>query len=500
MAHPEPAAPRGFAVVAAAAGPSQYIGRDAGLPWSLAGEIRAFRALTTTGVVPEPVPSSAAAIASKAVSPSKLPPHANGSPGRARCAVVMGRRTWAGLPARWRPLPGRVNVVITSHPEELMEELQAICQEKERAAVGREPEGLSEASDLVIAVGSFDAGLTGLYEMRRAGQVGAIFVIGGAQLFAAAVQHADCAEIFLTRVSELPSDRDCNTSFPYVSDAFELRATGPATTETDRAAKVAAQRTWRTEHHVRRPLALTSAFAVQGRPAPLQTSAPDATAPPTSPATAPPPPAPAPAASAAPGAPAPRPAVPAPPAPAAASRQLCRLCTASPAARAQCLFCPALPSGPAPSAELPNAGDARPAPPATVPAKAGGGRPAQAAKLASKAADDRPAEAAVPRAVVVNPAALERDRARGAAGWMDGLAARAGFLSLARGWPGTHWLALARQAILEAGTAQVLYRAATERPASGLSRAAAYVLEGDLYWPAAPPLEDDPAPAPRECR
>ncbi|MFN3866925.1 MAG: dihydrofolate reductase [Demequina sp.] len=29
-------------------------------------------------------------------------------------AVVMGRRTWESFPARFRPLPGRVNVVITS--------------------------------------------------------------------------------------------------------------------------------------------------------------------------------------------------------------------------------------------------------------------------------------------------------------------------------------------------------------------------------------------------
>ncbi|HMW76671.1 MAG TPA: dihydrofolate reductase, partial [Rhodocyclaceae bacterium] len=31
--------------------------------------------------------------------------------------VVMGRRTWESLPPRFRPLPGRRNVVITRQPD-----------------------------------------------------------------------------------------------------------------------------------------------------------------------------------------------------------------------------------------------------------------------------------------------------------------------------------------------------------------------------------------------
>ena len=29
------------------------------------------------------------------------------------CPVVMGRKTWDSLPARFRPLPGRTNIVVT---------------------------------------------------------------------------------------------------------------------------------------------------------------------------------------------------------------------------------------------------------------------------------------------------------------------------------------------------------------------------------------------------
>jgi dihydrofolate reductase len=56
---------------------NRVIGRDGGLPWSLPEDLRLFRE-TTTGAT-----------------------------------VVMGRRTWDSLPPAVRPLPGRVNVVLT---------------------------------------------------------------------------------------------------------------------------------------------------------------------------------------------------------------------------------------------------------------------------------------------------------------------------------------------------------------------------------------------------
>jgi dihydrofolate reductase len=33
------------------------------------------------------------------------------------CPVIMGRKTWDSLPARFRPLPGRRNVVVTRNPD-----------------------------------------------------------------------------------------------------------------------------------------------------------------------------------------------------------------------------------------------------------------------------------------------------------------------------------------------------------------------------------------------
>ncbi|WP_062312958.1 dihydrofolate reductase [Demequina rhizosphaerae] len=79
-------------------------------------------------------------------------------------AVIMGRRTWESLPPRFRPLPGRVNVVVTS---------------------GAVPEGAFRASSL-------DDALAIAAEHARDAER---WVIGGAGLFAEALAHADALEI-----------------------------------------------------------------------------------------------------------------------------------------------------------------------------------------------------------------------------------------------------------------------------------------------------------------
>ena len=33
------------------------------------------------------------------------------------CPVIMGRKTWESLPPRFRPLPGRRNVVVSRHAQ-----------------------------------------------------------------------------------------------------------------------------------------------------------------------------------------------------------------------------------------------------------------------------------------------------------------------------------------------------------------------------------------------
>lgn len=72
--------------VVVAATKDMGIGKDGGLPWRLPGEMAYFKQLTAS--VGDPTSD-------------------------ARNAVIMGRKTWESLPAKFRPLPGRVNVVLS---------------------------------------------------------------------------------------------------------------------------------------------------------------------------------------------------------------------------------------------------------------------------------------------------------------------------------------------------------------------------------------------------
>ena len=118
------------------------IGRAGTVPWRLPEDMARFRELTT------------------------------GHP------VVMGRRTWDSLPDRFRPLPGRRNVVVTRN--------------QSWKADGAEPAG-SLADALVL--------------LDDAEQV---FVIGGGELYAEALPLSD--ELLLT---EIEADVEGDTVFPH---------------------------------------------------------------------------------------------------------------------------------------------------------------------------------------------------------------------------------------------------------------------------------------------
>ncbi|MDD2547443.1 MAG: dihydrofolate reductase [Burkholderiaceae bacterium] len=79
------------------------------------------------------------------------------------CTVLMGRKTWDSLPPRFRPLPGRHNIVITRQPD-------------------WHENGAQRASSLPEALQLCDLTHT-------------VWVIGGAQIYAQALPLATCVEV-----------------------------------------------------------------------------------------------------------------------------------------------------------------------------------------------------------------------------------------------------------------------------------------------------------------
>ncbi len=110
------------------------------------------------------------------------------------CPVIMGRKTWDSLPARFRPLPGRRNIVVTRQPGW-------------QARAPRWRTSLAEA-------------------LAAAPDAPQVFVIGGGELYAEAMALAD--ELVLT---EIDPDFAGDTYFPPRPATF-----AETTRETHRAA------------------------------------------------------------------------------------------------------------------------------------------------------------------------------------------------------------------------------------------------------------------------
>jgi dihydrofolate reductase len=84
--------------------------------------------------------------------------------------VVMGRKTWESLPARFRPLPGRTNIVLTRDPT-------------------WQAEGAQPATTLEAALS---------LARSVSPEAPKVFVIGGAEVYALALPLAD--ELVLTEI------------------------------------------------------------------------------------------------------------------------------------------------------------------------------------------------------------------------------------------------------------------------------------------------------------
>ncbi|KAK8140520.1 hypothetical protein PG984_000586 [Apiospora sp. TS-2023a] len=112
-------------------------------------------------------------------------------------AVIMGRKTWDSIPVKFRPLKGRLNIVISrSHPDGG----SAAVSDLEKEAV--------KVSSLAQALEYLK---TQTQTQPAAGTAAKAFVIGGAQIYEASLALPEAKRVLLTRVMD---DFECDTFFP----------------------------------------------------------------------------------------------------------------------------------------------------------------------------------------------------------------------------------------------------------------------------------------------
>jgi len=136
------------------------IGKDGGLPWHLSSDLKHFKEVTV------------------------------GFDDNKKNVVVMGRRTWESLPERFRPLPGRLNVVLSRQNTLAL------------------PEGCLAFSSMESALNFLDA---------RA-DIARVFVIGGAHIYEQALKFPQCRTLYVTEINDM---FDCDVFFPEIPDDFQ---------------------------------------------------------------------------------------------------------------------------------------------------------------------------------------------------------------------------------------------------------------------------------------
>ncbi|KAJ3183618.1 dihydrofolate reductase [Gaertneriomyces sp. JEL0708] len=111
----------------------------------------------------------------------------------------MGRKTWLSIPAKFRPLKERINIVLSRDSAFRADVVSSNLNETQ-----------------VFAFPTLDDALLSLENIAHAN----VFVIGGAQLYGTALRHPACGRVFQTCIkSDAPIA--CDVYFPELSPSYK---------------------------------------------------------------------------------------------------------------------------------------------------------------------------------------------------------------------------------------------------------------------------------------
>lgn len=143
------------------------IGCSGDIPWHLKSDLEHFRKITTE------------------------------CPDNYRNVVIMGRKTWESLPSKYRPLPNRYNIVLTSNSIYLNEHMNK-----------------PNYKNNVRTYRSFKDAMEVLNSTKHLYRYHKIFVIGGERVYKEAINSEYCNKIYLTKIYK---NYECDRFFPNIS-------------------------------------------------------------------------------------------------------------------------------------------------------------------------------------------------------------------------------------------------------------------------------------------
>ena len=139
------------------------IAKNKQIPWHLPDDLKYFKKITT-----------------KTKDPKK------------RNAIIMGRKTWESLPSSFQPLPGRLNIILSS------------IQNKN--AINSHPD--------IQVISNLE---TGLNTLNNNPEIESIFIIGGSLVYEQTLKMPNCKSAYITKIDH---NYNCDTFFPETPKSF----------------------------------------------------------------------------------------------------------------------------------------------------------------------------------------------------------------------------------------------------------------------------------------
>ncbi len=149
------------------------IGRGGVLPWHLPADLRRFRKITCA------------------------------SREGKKNIIIMGRKTWESLPQKYRPLPKRINFILSRNNRN---QEGLVIEDK-----------LSASGEDVYVVNGFEHAMS-IIETQLVDIAGDVYVIGGQQIFELVIDNEYCHKIYATHILH---EFDCDIFFPPFQDKFK---------------------------------------------------------------------------------------------------------------------------------------------------------------------------------------------------------------------------------------------------------------------------------------
>jgi len=142
------------------------IGKDGVLPWKLKKEMQYFKEITTK------------------------------APDGLRNVVIMGRKTWESIPEKYKPLPNRYNIILTSKSQYL-----------------KDNKYFNEHRNNIRTYRSLNDALEVLTRIKYQFKFNKIFIIGGERLYNEAISNRYCNNIYMTKIYK---KIECDKFFPNI--------------------------------------------------------------------------------------------------------------------------------------------------------------------------------------------------------------------------------------------------------------------------------------------